>query len=405
MKKATLKKVRLILIFTVILTISVFITEHFFGRFVPIVNRNGYGEGTKTEEYEVEIEGVEGKYPIRIEVQEREYTGEEVQALFQRVMEQLDRVILGQNASFDRVEKDLYLPTQLEGFPVDILWELNSYDVLNIDGKIVEEDLPKEGILVELRGTISYRENKALYIRNVRVYPLTREGVAHMLYEIQKELQVREESTRGKESFNLPEEVGGQALSWNRDQELHWHYVLLLGMALSVYLVYRERETARMTEKRRQEELKRDYPGLISKLTMLLGTGTTLRSAWERIVEHYEEQKGQIGKRVVYEEMQVAIYEMRSGISEAEAYERFGKRCGEISYIKFGTLLSQNLRKGSQGLSDMLKFEAIQAFENRKSLAKRKGEEAGAKLLMPMMGMLAVVFVMIMAPAFFTLQI
>ena len=53
----------------------------------------------------------------------------------------------------------------------------------------------------------------------------------------------------------------------------------------------------------------------------------------------------------------------------------------------------------------MLKFEAIQAFENRKSLAKRKGEEAGAKLLMPMMGMLAVVFVMIMAPAFFTLQI
>ena len=103
--------------------------------------------------------------------------------------------------------------------------------------------------------------------------------------------------------------------------------------------------------------------------------------------------------------MQAAIHEMKSGISEAEAYERFGKRCGDVSYVKFATLISQNLRKGSKGLSALLKMEAIQAFENRKSLAKRKGEEAGAKLMMPMIGMLAVVFVMIMVPAFYTLQI
>ena len=103
--------------------------------------------------------------------------------------------------------------------------------------------------------------------------------------------------------------------------------------------------------------------------------------------------------------IQVALYEMKSGISEGEAYEHFGKRCGDMAYVKLGTLLSQNLRKGSKGLSDILKMEAIQAFENRKSLAKRKGEEAGAKLMVPMLGMLAVVFVMIMVPAFLTLQI
>ena len=50
-------------------------------------------------------------------------------------------------------------------------------------------------------------------------------------------------------------------------------------------------------------------------------------------------------------------------------------------------------------------MEAIQSFENRKSAAKRLGEEAGTKLLMPMMGMLMVVLVIVMVPAFLTMQL
>ena len=108
---------------------------------------------------------------------------------------------------------------------------------------------------------------------------------------------------------------------------------------------------------------------------------------------------------MVYEEMQTTLHEMQSGISEAEAYERFGKRCGLTAYMKFGALLSQNLRKGSKGLGDMLRMEAIEAFERRKSMARRLGEEAGSKLLAPMLGMLAVVLIMVMVPAFMTMQI
>ena len=108
---------------------------------------------------------------------------------------------------------------------------------------------------------------------------------------------------------------------------------------------------------------------------------------------------------MVYEEMAITLREMQGGVSEAEAYERFGKRCGNTTYVKFGTLLSQNLRKGSKGLSDVMRMESIQAFENRKSTAKRLGEEAGTKLLVPMIGMLAVVFIMVMVPAFLSMQL
>ena len=131
----------------------------------------------------------------------------------------------------------------------------------------------------------------------------------------------------------------------------------------------------------------------------------TIRNAWEKIVQNYEQQKESMGKRPLYEEMLVTLHEIQGGVSESEAYERFGKRCGTSTYMKFGAMLSQNLRKGSKGISDILRMEAIQSFENRKSTAKRLGEEAGTKLLMPMLGMLAVVFIMVMVPAFLSMQL
>ena len=57
--------------------------------------------------------------------------------------------------------------------------------------------------------------------------------------------------------------------------------------------------------------------------------------------------------------------------------------------MRFGALLSQNLRKGTKGLNDLLRLEAIQSFEERKARARRLGEEAGTKLLLPMFLMLA----------------
>ena len=72
--------------------------------------------------------------------------------------------------------------------------------------------------------------------------------------------------------------------------------------------------------------------------------------------------------------------------------------------MKFGALLAQNLKKGTK-MADLLRNEAAQAFENRKSRAKRLGEEAGTKLLAPMFGMLAIVLIIVIVPAFLSMQL
>ena len=67
-------------------------------------------------------------------------------------------------------------------------------------------------------------------------------------------------------------------------------------------------------------------------------------------------------------------------------------------------MLTQNLRKGSKGLSELLRTEADQAFEERKAAAKKRGEEAGTKLLLPMFMMLSTVLLIVIVPAFLSIQ-
>ena len=157
-------------------------------------------------------------------------------------------------------------------------------------------------------------------------------------------------------------------------------------------------------EEERKKQMIEDYPEVISKLTLLLGAGMTVRKSWRKIVNDYDSRIKQQGKRAVYEEMKYTCRQMDGGVPEAECYEKFGRRCGTQEYMRFGALLSQNLRKGTKGLNDLLRLEAIQSFEERKARARRLGEEAGTKLLLPMFLMLAEVLVIVVVPAFFTVQ-
>jgi tight adherence protein C len=104
-------------------------------------------------------------------------------------------------------------------------------------------------------------------------------------------------------------------------------------------------------------------------------------------------------ERAAYEEIRTTCYEMDSGISEAEAYRRFGERCGQVKYKTLATLLIQNLQKGSRHLSDLLEKESVEAWEERKRKARVLGEAAATKLLLPMVLMLLVVMAVIMLPA------
>ncbi len=99
--------------------------------------------------------------------------------------------------------------------------------------------------------------------------------------------------------------------------------------------------------KERQTQLLEDYPDLMWKLAMLLGAGMSMKSAFWRLSGQYQREKKEI--HYVYEELTCACYEMQSGIAEADAYERFGRRCQMPEYIRLGTVLAK-FEKRDKGL-------------------------------------------------------
>ena len=65
----------------------------------------------------------------------------------------------------------------------------------------------------------------------------------------------------------------------------------------------------------------------------------------------------------------------------------------------------QNVRKGNAQIQKILEKEKIEAYEKQKARVKIAGEEAGTKLLLPMLLMLLIVLIIIMVPTGMSLKI
>lgn len=373
------------------------------------INREDYGGNSVNHQLQMQIEG-EKSENVEIQVSPRMYSEEEVQSLFRQAMNKLDQVILGENETADHVVKPLCFPQELEGYPFAISWEPGRYDVMDMNGRInqdavLEEDPEGEGVLVKITGILRYGTEEAAYNTQVLVFADVEETET-IRNQVLNAARQAEEVSREEKSFVLPEQVNGRTVRWRFRKESKVMPVLMLGAVICVFLVVQERQKKEKLRKDRKEQMLFDYPEIVSQFTMLMGVGMTAKNVWKKITADYCGQKERGGRvRDAYEEMVITLQEMQSGIPEAECYERFAARCGLVPYMKMGALLSQNLRKGAKGTSDMLKMEAIQAMEDRKSRARRLGEEAGVKLLLPMLLMLVIVLVIVVVPAFLSIDL
>lgn len=373
------------------------------------INREDYGGNSVNHQLQMQIEG-EKSENVEIQVSPRMYSEEEVQSLFRQAMNKLDQVILGENETADHVVKPLCFPQELEGYPFAISWEPGRYDVMDMNGRInqdavLEEDPEGEGVLVKITGILRYGTEEAAYNTQVLVFADVEETET-IRNQVLNAARQAEEVSREEKSFVLPEQVNGRTVRWRFRKESKVMPVLMLGAVICVFLVVQERQKKEKQRKDRKEQMLFDYPEIVSQFTMLMGAGMTAKNVWKKITADYCGQKERGGRvRDAYEEMVITLQEMQSGIPEAECYERFAARCGLVPYMKMGALLSQNLRKGAKGTSDMLKMEAIQAMEDRKSRARRLGEEAGVKLLLPMLLMLVIVLVIVVVPVFLSIDL
>ncbi|MCR5399601.1 MAG: type II secretion system F family protein, partial [Lachnospiraceae bacterium] len=202
-------------------------------------------------------------------------------------------------------------------------------------------------------------------------------------------------------SYSLPEEIDGMKITWKESKEPVYPLILIAGLCVLLGIWY---GTDRDLKKRYEERNRRmimDYADFVSKLQILLSSGSTIRRSLERMADDYKNSREKGGRRkYVYEELLLCTRKLGDGMGEASCLEFFGNRCGLSCYKKLTALLIQNLRKGTDSLIEAMDNEVRTAFEERKAAARKAGEEAQTKLMLPMMLMLSVVMIIIMVPAY-----
>ena len=404
MDKNLKRILRFIFFVTIILSVICFIYEHVNCE-VQSIKKNNYGEGDRKETFEVEVEDQFSKDLVEIKVPERQYTQKETKQILKEVMDQIEKIVLGENQSADHIEYDLNFVQEISGYPVMVTWESNKEHIIDSTGKIQEKELTEQGTLVEIKGTLSCGKEQSVYLMNVVVYPKTMTKKEKVVNQIMDNVKKESQKDIHDEYLHLPDKINGKTIIWKKRSEHKSGVILILGMLSILLLIFRDKEQKENKKRARKKQMEADYPNIVNQLSLLIEAGMNVKNAWQKIVSSYEEEKQRTGIRYAYEEMNYTLHEMKGGKTESECYENFGRRCQVLEYMKLSSLLSQNLRKGMKGISKLLSEEAEEAFTMRKLQAVKAGEEAGTKLLFPMSMMLVIVLIIVMVPAFLSLSV
>ena len=369
--------------------------------------RNQAGEKAENQELQLNVDGIVQDYPYPVEVEARKLQGEELDQLFTDAAKEAEQKFLGENASMDCINRKVSLPGTLQDGQIRAKWEFDQKDVIDQDGELQDKNVDDTGVLVIVSVIMHYEEDAREHSFGCYVYPKKQSHMERLLSDLAEYFEQEQEDSKYQEFLRLPSEWNGKRLCWSQKTEHTYQMILLLGLAAAAVVYIQEEMKEQRKEQARREQLLKQYPDMVSKISLLLGAGMTLSSAWERIVLNYQRKLEQhhTKPQEVYEQMLSAYREMQDGVGELKVYERFGERCNTPQYRKFSMLVMQNLRKGSTGLRQSLEKEVADAFALRKNLAKKAGEEAGTKILLPMMLMLCIVMVIILVPAFLTFQL
>lgn len=366
------------------------------------IERPSYGESSKEVELDVTLSEDEDyvQQHVTVSVLPREYTKEEFEQASEDAKTYITKAFLGENVSMDKIYYPVNLISAVPESGLHVEWKFGDNDFIGMDGVIHHEGLLEEA-KTTMTAVITSGEFKNEYEMSLTILPEVLSKEDQLLYQLNSKLTTANEEGVTSDTMQLPDSIDSHKVYYEETSTSNLGaFAAFAVLVLILIYIMMEQQLAKEKEER-DIEIMLDYPELINKFTLLIGAGMTVKKAWEKIVSEYEERKSanKTTRRYAYEELKVTLSELNNGVTESRAYEAFGRRMQLMPYVKFSAMLAQNVSKGMEGIRQELELEAYTAFEDRKELAKRLGEKAGTKLLLPMGIMLCLVMAMIIIPA------
>ena len=240
----------------------------------------------------------------------------------------------------------------------------------------------------------------------LRILPRQLSEEQRLLSALTQSLSDSNESAMNESLLQLPAELLGHHLSYSEKADRSYLIFPFLGVAAAAAIYMQRGAKLKEERKKRETQLLLDYSELVSKLIVYLGAGFTVRNAFEQILIHFDAlvENGQHENRCLYDELRILSRQLSRNIPESTVYADFARRINLKPYTKLISLIEQNRKNGSKNLRTLLSLEMEDAFEQRKTSAKRLGEEAGTRLLLPLFLQLGIVMAIVVVPAMTSLS-
>ena len=341
-----------------------------------------------------------GDKETEIRISSRVHTDEEIEDIFKYEKKKLLSEVRNENEDLQNIYSDLYLPASDEEYGVEFSYLSSMYSIIDDKGIVKNEDLSqKEEVVISVTMSLEGKEEK--FDIPVAVCPKDYSDEERFFLNVEDEIVKADEKGKTEDHLMLPDTVKGEPVLYAEKKDNTYMMLLLMG-CVAAYLTLKgaEKDLEKKCEERKKQLLFQ-YPTFVSKLAVLIGAGMNISSAIKRIQAEGEKS----GDSPLTEELGIYVRNVRNGVLEDKALHDLGQRCGISEYRRFTAVLSANAKKGSMNLKTVLEEEAEEAFSEHQARVRKLGEEAGTKLLLPMVMMLMVVMVIVMVPAFMTYQI
>lgn len=362
-----------------------------------VIERDDVGGDKKELSLILDMDGIWEGEAYSVEVLPANPTKEEAEDYFKKAIATIEE-------DFQEIGETVPLQSTYDVVKAD--WLFEPYGIIDSEGNIRQEKLDENGTTINAQVELTCGEYERVYSFAFIIKPraLSQEEVSKQQLENWINQQM---SLEGTTELQLPTRINGQKVTWSEVREYRTPQVFLLELVALVLLWMVSNRKKTQDEQKRIQKMERDYPEVVNQLSLLLGAGMTTRQAWSKLIAqyHFKRKAGMIEEKEVYEAIARMNRRFSEGESERAVYQQFSQEIPALCFHKLMRILLGNLEKGTQGICSRLEEEGRVAYEQRIQQAKKLGEEASTKMLLPLMLMMVIVMGIVMLPALIEFQI
>lgn len=339
----------------------------------------------------VDMEDVVEGYAYDLELAPAEITEKEATKYLSEAKKAIE-------ADFKEIGRELPIEESYATDMVEAEWRFSPAEYVERDGTVVAEKVLSKGAVIQVEAHLTCGEFEEIYAFPIYVDSSILSEKEKMLIYLEQEIEAQ--VGENNQSIQLPSEINGIKITWSEEKEYLVLKILFLEVIALVVIVLGEKQKKEQEKKKRKEEMELSYSDVVNQLTVLMQAGMTTRQAWNRIATQYaNKQEKQKLDSPIMEAVLRLNQKLKDGEKERIAYEQFAEEVDVVCYRKLMRALIGNLEKGMGDICSFLEEESRKAYEDRILLAKKMGEEASTKMLVPLMMMMVLVMIIVMAPA------